>query len=359
MQKIKDVSTSVLEIPFDKPIRSALGTYIGADWVVVRVHSEDGIDGFGYSMSLDRRGTKAVVSYVEEDLKPLALGKDATVPETLWRQLWSPNKARMRGGVGVHALSAVDTAVWDIAAKAAGQSLFEMLGGADRDVQVYGSGGWLSLSDEELIAEAQEHVERGINSYKLKIGGDRDRERIDLLRREMGDGFILYTDANQSYSADQAIEAATWLRDYNVGWLEEPVLADCPWDLQTVAENSPLPIAAGENVYFDWGFKDICDRKAAAFLQPDIGRCGGVTEWDKIAKRAEAAGVKLTSHLLHELSTTMIGAYASGFAVEYMNFFKVNPFTEDYTVNDGCLQVPDTPGHGVTFTDEAFAAFRI
>ena len=112
---VSSIAVSVLEVPFDKPIRSALGTYTGSDYVVVELRTESGNTGFGYSTSLDRRGTKAVVSYIETDLIPLALGQDVTQPVALWQRMWSPNKARMRGGVGVHALSAVDTAVWDAA----------------------------------------------------------------------------------------------------------------------------------------------------------------------------------------------------------------------------------------------------
>ena len=128
--------------------------------MVVELRTESGNTGFGYSTSLDRRGTKAVVSYIETALAPLALGQDVAQPSVLWQRMWSPNKARMRGGVGVHALSALDTAVWDAAAKIQNQPLATLLGGTRDRIDVYGSGGWLSLSDEELVSEAQGHAER-------------------------------------------------------------------------------------------------------------------------------------------------------------------------------------------------------
>ncbi len=350
---ISNITVSVLEVPFDKPIQSSLGTYVGSDYVIVELRTESGFNGFGYSTSLDRRGTKAVVSYIEIDLIPLAIGQDVTQPEALWHRMWSPNKARMRGGVGVHALSAVDTAVWDAAAKIQNQPLADVLGCARDRIDVYGSGGWLSLTDRELVAEAESHAQKGITGYKLKIGGSRDRERVSLLRRELGDDFILYTDANQNYTASEAIAASNWLADYNVAWLEEPVIADCPWDMAAVAANSNVPLAAGENVYFGWGFQDLVDRQAATYLQPDIGRCGGVTEWIKIARIAEENSLRLTSHLLHELSTCLVAAFPSGYQVEFMNFFNQSPFTQDFTLNNGCLMVPRVPGHGVEFTKTA------
>ena len=126
---VSKVFVSVLDVPFEKPITSALGTYMGFDYIVVELQTSDGISGYGYSMSLDRRGTKAVVSYIENELIPLMLFQDINGPESLWLRLWSLNKVRMRGGVGVHALSAVDTAVWDAAAKYSGLPLNLMLGG--------------------------------------------------------------------------------------------------------------------------------------------------------------------------------------------------------------------------------------
>ena len=107
--------------------------------------------------------------------------------------------------------------------------------------------------------------------------------------------------------------------------------------MAAVAAESEVPVAAGENVYFGWGFQDIVDRRAAAYLQPDIGRCGGVTEWIKIAQMAEDHDLRLTSHLLHELSVGLIAAFPSGYKVEFMNFFEHAPFTQDFSVRDGTI----------------------
>ena len=356
---ISKVIVSVLDIPFHKPITSALGTYEGFDYVVVELQTSDGISGYGYSMSLDRRGTKAVVSYIETELIPLMLFQKIDSPEDLWFRLWSPNKVRMRGGVGVHALSAVDTAVWDAAAKYSGLPLNLILGGNGQKVPVYGSGGWLSMSNSELVEEALRYAEMGVPAYKLKIGGEHDQERLKLLRRETGDNFTLYVDANQTYSAEDAINAAEWLSDYNVAWLEEPVLADCPWELEKVAAKSKVPLAAGENVYFNWGFQDLCNRQAVEYLQPDVGRCGGVTEWIKIARLADANDLRLTSHLLHEVSACLINPFTSGVAVEFMNLFQTNPFTWDYSVTSGHITLPELAGHGVEFSHEAKKKYTV
>jgi D-arabinonate dehydratase len=273
--------------------------------------------------------------------------------------MWSPNKPRMRAGVGVWALSAVDIACWDLVGKAAGLPLHRLLGGFSRDVPVYGSGGWHSLDDDALIEECLAFVKQGITAYKYKVGSERDRERTELLRGEMGEDFTLFADANQRFTVTQALETARMLADYGVAWIEEPVLADSTDDLAEVAAASPVPVATGENVYFGWGFREICDRGAAAYLQPDVGRCGGISEFAKIARLAESYNLALSSHLWHELSISLVGASRAGFMVEYAELIPTDAWTGSFEVVDGRIGVPDAPGHGVELTPEAMSRFAV
>lgn len=356
---IRSVETVRLQLPLARPISSALGEYRHVDCVVVTIHTVDGPSGIGFNAGLGGAAGAALVPYIEEELAPLAVGADALAPEALWARLWGPNKARMRGGLGVWALSAIDIACWDIVAKAAGMPLHRLLGGYRDRVPVYGSGGWHSLTDVELVAECEAFAGQGITAYKYKVGTHRDRERTQLLRREMGDDFTLLADANQGYDVRQAIEASRMLAGFGVGWLEEPVPADTPDDLARVAAASAVPVAAGENVYFRWGFRHLCDLRAAAFLQPDVGRCGGVTEFRKVAHLAEAHRLSLSSHLWHELSVSLVGASPAGWMVEYAELIPPDVFTRSFEVVDGTMEVPQAPGHGVEFTAEAMGRFAL
>jgi len=295
--------------------------------------------------------------YICNELAPLAVGQDALAPEALWQRLWGPNKARMRGGIGLYALSSVDIACWDIVAKAAGLPLNRLLGGFRQRVPVYGSGGWLTLSDKELVAECQAFAGSGITAYKFKIGGPRDRERMAHLRREMGEGFTLFADANQTYNVREAVEVSCLLAEHGVAWLEEPVLADTVDDLAEVARKSMVPIGAGENAYMRWGFREICERRAAAYLQPDVCRCGGITEFVKVAHLADAFNLALSSHLAHELSIGLVGASPRGFMAEYMELFPPGALTREFKVEGGAIRVPEAPGHGVEFTQEALRRY--
>jgi L-alanine-DL-glutamate epimerase-like enolase superfamily enzyme len=347
-----------MQLPLARPISSALAAYTEIDMVAVFIHTVDGPSGFGFNMGLGGSASAALVPYIENELAPLLIGQDALEPEALWQRLWGPNKPRMRGGLGVWALSAVDIACWDVLSKAAGLPLHRLLGGYRRNVPVYGSGGWHNLADDEFVAEAEEFAAKGITAYKYKIGTNRDLERTEALRRAMGDDFILLADANQRFNVREAIEVSYMLADFGVGWIEEPVLADSVDDLADVASASAIPIAAGENVFFRWGFREICERRAAAYLQPDVTRCGGVTEFQKVAHLADAFNLSLSSHLWHELSISLVGASPSGFMCEYTELLPAGILTRDFKVEGGSIEVPDVPGHGVELNDTVARKYK-
>jgi D-arabinonate dehydratase len=356
---IEAVETTALRFPLTAPITTALSTYDHVDATAVTIRTNNGLTGFGITAGLGGSASVAIKPYIDTELAPLIIGQDALASARVWERMWSPNKPRMRAGIGVWALSAVDIALWDVVGKAAGLPLHRLLGGFVDEVPVYGSGGWHSLDDDSLIDECQAFAKQGIRAYKYKIGSHRDMERTELLRNEMGDDFTLFADANQRFTVTQALEVASMLADYGVAWIEEPVLADSTDDLAEVAASSPVPVATGENVYFGWGFREICDRRAAAYLQPDVGRCGGITEFAKIARLAESYNLALSSHLWHELSISLVGASRAGYMVEYAELIPPDAFTRPFEVIDGKITVPDTPGHGVELTSEAMTRFAV
>ncbi|MGH8915652.1 MAG: mandelate racemase/muconate lactonizing enzyme family protein, partial [Acidimicrobiia bacterium] len=353
------VETTALRFPLPNPITTALSTNTHVDATAVRLRTEGDLTGFGITAGLGGYAAGAVKPYIDAELAPLAVGQDALAPEALWNRMWSPNKPRMRAGIGVWALSAVDIACWDVVGKTAGLPVHRLLGGFRDDVPVYGSGGWHTLADDELVNECQGFAGMGIAAYKYKIGSPRDRERTALLRQEMGEDFTLFADANQRFTVTQALETARMLADHGVAWIEEPVLADSTDDLAAVAAASPVPVAAGENVYFRWGFREICDRRAASYLQPDVGRCGGITEFAKIAHIADAYNLALSSHLWHELSISLVGASPMGFMVEYAELIPPDALTREFEVVDGRIRVPEAPGHGVELTAEAMTRYAV
>jgi L-alanine-DL-glutamate epimerase-like enolase superfamily enzyme len=356
--EIESIEVIPMRIPLsDSPLHrfGASGTgRPGFGCTAVHVHTRGGPSGFGYTFQTGAGAISAIAAFIRDGLAPRLVGQDALAPEALWHRAWSANKPVMRAGVATWALSAVDIACWDIVAKAAGLPLHTLLGGYRNEVPVYGSGGLRDFSDAELVKECQDFAAQGISAYKIKIGGltsavgsSSDQARVALLRQEMGDDFTLLVDASQNYTPSEAIEVSRMLADLGVGWFEEPVLADSVDDLATVAARSAVPVAAGENAYLRWGFRELCTRGAAAILQPDVGICGGVTEFRRVAHLADAFNLSLCSHLAHELSVSLVGAAPSGWMLEYAELLPPDFWAEPGQVRGGQLTVPQAPGHGV------------
>jgi L-alanine-DL-glutamate epimerase-like enolase superfamily enzyme len=370
--KIESVEVESLLIPFsDSPARRFASSPTqrgnpGISVTTVYLHTEHGPTGFGYTVQIGSKAGNAIASYIRDELAPSIIGADALAPEAVWQRMWGSNKSRMRGGIGVHALSALDIACWDVTAKAAGLPLHSILGGFRRDVAVYGSGGTPNYLDSELIDECRYFADQGFTSYKFKVGEgsvyaghSSDIDRIAMLRKEVGDDFTLYADANQRFRVHEAIEYSKVLADFGIAWFEEPVLVDSISDLAAVAAQSAVPVAAGENNYLRWEFREMFVQNAVSFIQPDPVLCGGVTEFRKIGHMADSFGVALCSHLNHELAITLVGAFASGHTCECYMMFPPDLFTQDFSAAGGRITVPDVPGHGLELTPDARQRYAV
>lgn len=355
---IDRVEAIPLRIPLARPIGSALSPYTAVDGVAVLVHDTAGATGTGFAMSLGGRSARALATYVDDELAPAIVGHDPDRPEERWMSMWAPNKPRMRAGLGVWALSAVDIAVWDLHARRRGRPLHAVLGGSVDRVPIYGSGGWHTLSDDELVAEAEGFAALGIGAYKFKLGTGRDPERIGRLRTALGTDYTLYADANQSLTVDQAVEVSAMLADFGIAWIEEPVVADSIDGLAAVAARSAVPVAAGENLSLRWQFEEVITRHAVTFIQPDVVRCGGVGEFRRVAALATEHEIRLSTHLWHELHVSLIGTSPAMHLAEYAPLLPADMFTESFPVVDGHLTPPDTPGHGVMFAPGALERYR-
>ncbi len=354
--KIAAIECYILRLPTARSFVSALARYDYFDDVVVDLKTEGGLQGMGYTTFVGGDASRACKAYAEGELSSALLGEEVTATERIWERMYQPNKARLRKGVGMYALSALDIAVWDALGKALGQPLYKLLGGYRDEVPAYGSGGWHGMSIGEILEEVEGFREKGIDAYKMKVGtGDlrRDLERVRAVREAFGEGLALMLDANQRWNARDALEAAKKFELFEVAWLEEPVLADCPGDLAVVAAQSPVPIAAGENEYTCWGFRELLERRAAHILQPDVQRVGGVTEWMKVAHMAQAWRIPLSPHLGHELHAQLVAAVPNGLSVEYLSGLPQDVFEEGPELSDGSFHLSDRPGIGLKIREGA------
>ena len=368
--KITDITTITLHFPGffafqDATVFPPKSGAKGRSCLFVTVKTDEGVEGFS---PVNLEGHAAVRSIIEE-LKTSLIGEDPMNIEYIWfRMFWSVRGCG-RKGVAFCAISAIDTALWDLKAKALNLPLYKLLGPYTDTVTVYGSGGWTNLSEKELVKEQLNWVERGFRNIKMKVGKDfgtaeeEDIRRVAAVRKAVGDDITIYIDANNGYYAKQAIALAPRFEEYNVAFFEEPVLADDIEGLAAVKQASKIPVATGEHEYTKYGFKELLTRGAADILQPDVGRVGGVSEWMKVAHMAHAFNLPVANHAQHLISLHLACATPNLLAVECLGMLEEADrffYTEIPEPKDGKLSpFPDKPGLGLELNPDVIKKYKV
>ena len=318
--------------------------------VTVRLRDAAGAEGLGYTYTVGAGGT-AIRELVRRDLAPLLAGADPERIEQLWERLWWHLHYVGRGGLAIHALSAVDIALWDLRARRLGRALWRLLGGHDPDVRAYAGGIDLQFPLDRLERQTADHLVAGFRAIKMKVGRPRlaeDLERVTALRRLLGPDVPLMVDANMRWRVDEAIRASRALADHGVYWLEEPTIPDDLAGHVRIAREGALPIAAGENLHTLHEFGHYMGAGAVEFPEPDCSNCGGVTVWLKVAHLAEAHNLPVTSHGVHDLHVHLLAAVPNASYLEVHGFGLERFVAHPLEVRDGLARAPERPGHGVS-----------
>ena len=364
--QITDVKTTVLSMPHLKGIQDATIRHLeqGRTQCFVHIITDEGLEGLGTG-----GGARAAREIIEGSLKPILIGQDPLNIEQLWDDMFWRIRGVGRKGLAFCALSAVDIALWDLKAKYYQTPLYKLLGPYTDTVPVYGSGGWTHFSIDELIAEQASYVERGMKSVKMKVGKNfgqsesEDIARLSAVRKALGDDVEILIDANNGYYAKQAIRMAQAFEEYNIGWFEEPVLADDIEGLAAIARATAIPIATGEHEYTKYGFKDLIARGGADIVQPDVGRVGGITEWMKVAHLAHAFNLPVAPHAYQLIHLHLACATPNLRIVEYLGMVEeadritYTEFSEP--VNGVWSPNPDKPGLGLELDPEAVKQYAV
>jgi L-alanine-DL-glutamate epimerase-like enolase superfamily enzyme len=347
-----------LMVPLKNPIRARERTLTNFFCCLCTVTMSDGYIGQGLTYHIDPTLAPSILATVKNQWVPLILKKDILSPQDIQKTLVNhfPSEANKYYR---YLLSAIDIACWDAWSQAQNTPLSKLFNVTATRVKIYGSGGWLSYSDAELIKECQDYAEKGVFIYKFKVSSVRDKERVALLRREMGESYTLLADANQAYTLTEAIATTNWLADYNIYWLEEPIMNDETVSLKTLSQSTSMAIATGENRLTYAAFADLCDNNAAVILQPDIVRCGGISSFIQIGELTDLHQLKLSTHLNHELSISLLPAFQSGSLAEHMDLFPEDCFTQSFMIREGQIKIPEVPGTGVTLSDAAIKKYRM
>ncbi|MXY46100.1 MAG: mandelate racemase/muconate lactonizing enzyme family protein [Chloroflexi bacterium] len=296
--RITSIEGFNLSSPLERPFGWSNGWIPARVVDLVKIETDEGITGWGEGY------VGAGGSFVKQHFGDVLIDADPRNRNLLWQQMFARvYNGNNAGGFGCSAISAVDIALWDIAGKAAGLSVSDLLGGRIRDkVAVYATGLYYTEGEfpTRLLDEAAMYVELGFKGMKTKVGGlpiAEDVRRVAAIRDVIGDDLRLMVDANQAYPAAAAIRIGRQLEDLDITWFEEPVNAkDVDAYLQVKSAIS-MPVAGGENLRTRYEFKDFFARRAYDIVQPDVINAGGITEMRNIAMSANANGILVNPHV--------------------------------------------------------------
>lgn len=295
--RIAQVDTAVYRIPTDRPEADGTFAWDATTLVLVEAVAESGERGLGFSYA-----AAAAAGVVRELLAPAVVGWPADAVRAAWERMVRAVRNVGRPGVAATAISAVDVALWDLKARLAGQPLFRLLGARREAVPIYGSGGFTSYRESELVEQLGGWVAQGIPRVKMKVGKDRgsrpeeDVQRVRIVRQAIGPAAELFVDANGAYTARQAIAQAERFAEHGVVYFEEPVSSDHLEQLRFVRERVPMAVAAGEYGYDPWYFRELLRASAVDILQADATRCLGITGFLEAADLAHSFAVPFSAH---------------------------------------------------------------
>lgn len=359
--KIASLDAGLYRIPLATKLSdSTHGEMTAFQLVTVRVRDEGGAEGLGYTYTVGRGGA-AVLSLITRDLGPLLIGEDARLRERIWERMWWGLHYVGRGGPASFAISAVDIALWDWAARRAGEPLWRYLGGHHPRVRCYAGGIDLQFPLEKLLAQAGSFLEKGFRAIKMKVGRPSlsdDVARVAAMRTLLGADFPLMVDANMRWRVDEAIRASRALAEFGLVWLEEPTIPEDVEGHRAILTQGALPIAAGENLHSRYEFQRYIHAGAVSFPEPDVSNVGGITEWLKVAHLAGAHNLPVTSHGVHDLHVHLLAAVPNGTYLEAHGFGLERFLAHPLVIEDGEAIAPDRPGHGVEFDWKALERHR-
>ena len=348
------------------------------DDLVIKVHTDEGIVGIGEVDSapeavaalVNRQSSHAIAG----SLRHLLVGEDPRDVERLWQKMYRGLIYIGRRGIALHALSGIDIALWDIKGKAEGKPVHELLGGAKRDeVRAYAS---MLMPDttEETAERVGALCDDGFTAVKLgwgPLGQDPEHDvRLAAAAKEAAGECEIMIDAGFGYAGDAAtaIGVARELEQLGIFWLEEPFEPDEYEAYAELADAVDIRIAAGEQDTTVWGFRELIERAHVDLVQPDVTRCGGITEWLRIAELAREHGVETVPHawksgIIKAASLQCNAVIPDALFQEYC--VAETPINQTLTherlpvENGGTIRVPTAPGIGVTLDDEVVARYRV
>lgn len=355
---LESVDVRACSVPLRRPLVAKVGHFTEWPFILIDVKTREGVIGRSYLEPYLRNAIRYVGPAIQ-DMAEAFKGRQLA-PLDMYRDVIGTLHLLGRQGVSVIAAAGLDMAIWDALAKAAGRPLAEMLGGTVGKVRTYNTNGLWLLPLEKLAKEARELVDEGnFSAIKIRLGRPKladDLKALELVRGAIGNDIQLMCDFNQGQTLQEAIWRCHALDDQGLYWFEEPVVFDNYAQSAQLARELKTPVQIGENIYGPRSFLEAVRAEAADLYMPDLMRIGGVTGWMRAAGIAGAAGHPMSSHLYPEVSAHLLRATESADWLEYRDWG--NPIVaQPFQVENGQCIVPDRPGNGIDWNEDAVAKY--
>jgi mandelate racemase len=357
---VKDVTARPVVLRLKRPVIARIATITEWPLILIDLLTEEGIVGRSYLEPYVVKSMRYLVPALS-DLGTMLKGR-RVAPIELFDLARKSLHFVGYEGLSMIAASGVDMAAWDAVAKGANLPLCVLLGGSVGPVKSYNSNG-LWLKEAEAVAdEALELRDEGrFTGLKLRLGRERvsdDLATLDAVRKAVGEEMHLMVDFNQGLNLAEALRRCHLIDAHGLTWIEEPIVYDNLDGCAQLAAELNTPLQIGENFYGPREMHKAIQKKASDLVMPDFMRIGGVTGWMRAAAIAGAAGIPVSTHLYPEVAAHMMRVTETAHWLEWQDW--ADPILQrPYEVKDGFLHIPDVPGVGLEWNEEAVKAHLV
>jgi mandelate racemase len=357
---IRGITARAVVLKLKRPVVARIATLSEWPLILIDLATEEGVVGRSYLEPYVIKSMRYLVPALH-DLGEMLKGRPLAPVELFDAARKSLHFVGYEG-LSMIAASGLDMAAWDALAKAADQPLCVLLGGTVGTVKSYNSNGLWLKSPEAVAAEALElRDEGGFTGLKLRLGRERAKDDVatlECVRKAVGDDMHLMIDFNQGLSLAEALQRGHLIDDFGLAWIEEPIVYDNLDGYARLAAELKTPLQIGENFYGPREMHKALQRKACDLVMPDFMRIGGVTGWMRAAAIAGAAGIPISTHLYPEVAAHVMRVSETAHWLEWQDW--ADPILQrPYAIKDGHLHIPDLPGVGIEWNEDAVSAAQI
>ncbi len=349
--KIKSIQYFKAVSTISQPIADSTHSIPEIGFIVTRITLDNGITGDAYLLAF-HYSPNAILGALK-DAAPMAIGWDVSKTKEFIEH--HARESEYFGQVGINnwAAASINIAMWDALGKSRNQPIHKMLGAVHDRVPLYGSGGWLSYSMDELLDEVRRYVKRGFTAVKVKVGSKesgRDLERLTKVREAVGDNIRVMMDANQGMTVDSALKLALDARHLKITWFEEPINHTDYDGFARLRKEAGISIAMGEREFDLVALMELIRRDALDLWQPDILRIGSVEAWIESAQYAAAHKIPVLPHYYKEYDVPLLMTSPNAYGAESFDWVD-DLITHPIRMENGYAYPNEGPGWGFAFKD--------